>query len=481
MVVEKLNEGYQPQPRGRANRFQRNIPKAQEVIYNYLLEIVKEWSPEEVLAEFRHLFIHHVNTISSHTLPSLYEIVFANQETEFRNTLKRSCYILINNWDLSRNHESIRGLVQLFNDPILDKPTMSPTLRRLRGWLKNFVESEDFQELKLFASRYDEQRKHWSDRYTSYLLVPQYIDLNNPIEQRNAARTLSKQLKERFKFELAMYTARSQSNTIPALKPKNPTMMGDDVLRLVKMIVAKRGNFSYANLAHIFLNQTRGLRYQEFKESLKKYLVLSSASKEQARSLNAQVAEKLDALYVIHHDKPLDDALLLRTVNRIISYLTTENQQDPSPLFVQLLMDGNPLTLVIVLLKLVLICPYARTHLEARIANLVQFYKAYPEDECRWVINFFEIFDITMAIYAENIEFNLVDMRNPGSGQHQEVNPATLDAYRVFSQIKHNIDATEDLEQMEQVLSDLMADDDSLTSEEITELSEAALAELDEL
>ena len=172
MVLDKLQEGFHPQ-NGQTNRFQRDIPKAQETIYNYLLEIVKLWSPEEVLAEFKHLFIHHVNTISSHILPSLYEIVFSNQEVEFRNTLKRSCYILINNWDITRSHKSIQELIQLFSDPTLDKPTMSPTLRRLRGWLKNFVESSDFEQLKLFASKYDEQgHRHWSERYTSYLLVP---------------------------------------------------------------------------------------------------------------------------------------------------------------------------------------------------------------------------------------------------------------------------------------------------------------------
>lgn len=208
MVLDKLQEGDRPQ-NGQANRLQRDIPKAQETIYNYLLEIVKLWSPEEVLTEFRHLFIHHVNTISSHILPSLYEIVFSNQEVEFRNTLKRSCYILINNWDITRSHKSIQELIQTFDDPILDKPTMSPTLRRLRSWLKAFVESSDFEQLKLFASKYDEQGNcHWSERYTSYLLVPQYIDLNNPVEQRHAARALSKQLKERFKLrrhKLSLY------------------------------------------------------------------------------------------------------------------------------------------------------------------------------------------------------------------------------------------------------------------------------------
>ena len=109
-----------------SNRYQRNIPKAQQTVFNYLLEIVNEWQPEQVLDEFRHLFVHHVNTSSSVILPALYEIVFANKEIEFRNTLKRSCYILINNWDLGRHHEAIRKLITLFDDPIIQKKSPSP-------------------------------------------------------------------------------------------------------------------------------------------------------------------------------------------------------------------------------------------------------------------------------------------------------------------------------------------------------------------
>jgi len=389
MVGNKLTEGHQPQSSAKQNRFQRNIPRAQETIYNYLLEIVKEWSPEEVLEEFKRLFVHHTETVSSSTLPALYEIVFSNQEAEFRNTLKRSCYILINNWDLTRNHKSIQALIQIFTDPAIAKPTMSPTLKRLRMWLKNFLGSQDFQELKLFASKYEEQDQHWSNRYVSYLLVPQYIDLNNPIEQREAAKALSRKLKENFKFELALYTAHSQSATqnVSSLAieklPKNPTLLGEEGLRLIKKIVAKRGLFSHASLANIFIQQTQNLTYRRFKKGLQKYLIFSVENYEFIETLKMQLAEKLDVLYATHHDRPIDDALLLRTSNRVIEYLTTEDHREPSSLFILLLSQGNPLTLVVVLLKIILICKYARTHLDARIAELITYYQEFPQEECQ--------------------------------------------------------------------------------------------------
>ncbi|MBE9104312.1 hypothetical protein IQ229_04960, partial [Nostoc cf. edaphicum LEGE 07299] len=75
----------------------------------------------------------------------------------------------------------------------------------------------------------------------------------------------------------------------------------------------------------------------------------------------------------------------------------------------------------------------SRRHLETRIAHLIRFYENYSEDECKGVINFIEIFNITFAIYAENVEYNLIKMEEEEQSSNQQLN---LDSYRVFSQMK---------------------------------------------
>jgi hypothetical protein len=442
MVLDKATP-YQPLL-PKTSHFPRDIAKAQEIIYTFLLEIVRDWPPETVLEEFKHLFIHHSNTISSSTIPCLYEIVFSSAEQEFHNTLKRSCYILINNWELTRQHHAIQALIQLFNDPIIAKPTLSPTLQRLRNWLKAFTESQDFEDLKLFASRhYDRDFKHWSERYTSYLLVPQYIDLNNPPEQRQAAMLLAKQLKDRFKLELAMYTARHQSTRAVESLPRNPTSLGDEVLRLIKVIVARRGRFSYTNLANIFIQQTRHLTYREFKASLQSYLFFALGNHDVATVLKEALSERITTLYSQHEDRPVDEALILRTCNRLVEWLTTENGGEPSSIFVLALSRGTPLTLVITLVKIILICRHVRMHLEARIADLIRHYENLSEDECQWVVNFFEVFRVTAAIYTENVEFNLVNMMHDRLEAHRAsaLSAHSIDGYRIFSQPKVTIAA----------------------------------------
>ncbi|NJR40089.1 MAG: hypothetical protein HC781_16280, partial [Leptolyngbyaceae cyanobacterium CSU_1_4] len=219
--------------------------------------IVKTWSPEAVLTEFRELFIRHTHA-DEFALECLTEIILKNQKSEFDNLLRRCCYILINNWNISRNHPYISLLIQLFEDSSLHENTNALILGRLRSWVKSFIASSDFETIKLVTTRCEDGKTwHWSQRYTPYLLASQYANLNNPFEQRQVAQKVSRQLKDQFKFELAMYTARSESARVNFKGLKNPTSLGDEVLRLIKTVVIKRGTYSYPNLAKIFCSKHR--------------------------------------------------------------------------------------------------------------------------------------------------------------------------------------------------------------------------------
>lgn len=420
-----------------------SLGQAQQAIYHLLLDIVKHWPPEDVLEEFRHLFIHHAESVSDQAVPAMHVILFANDEAEFRNTLKRCCYILVNNWEMARRFDAVQGLVQVFEDPLLQRRTLSPTLKRLRKWVQNFIASQDFEELKLFAARLSEERTinrpgNWVNRYTSYLLVPQYVNEANSIEQRQAAKALSRRLKEKFKFDLALYTAHSQSALPRRQTVQNPTALGDSVLRLIKAIVAKRGEFTYHNLANLFLEQTKDTSYGNFKVMLPKYLLYTVRSNPISQKIYNHLQSRLTTLYPEHDADPLDASLLLRTSNRVIDCLMTENRQTPSPLFSLVLSQGNALTLAIVLLKLVLISRSSQIYLEVRIADLIRYYEQFPTEECQWVINFLEVFRVTFAIYTDNIEYNLVRINAPSTTKSSEdiiIDPLdNLDTFRIFSQ-----------------------------------------------
>jgi hypothetical protein len=435
-----LDNQHLPKPKDKRLKLQNT----QEKMYNFLLKIVKNWQPEEVLRVFKRTFVDCLTSETSKSSLGIYIVLLDHDEEDFRHTIKRCCYILINNWESTRRYKYIQQLVALFADY---KSTItsntSSRIKTCRTWLENFVKSTDYQELKLFAYRNNENqgKQHWVNRYSSYLLFAQSVDQKNPQEQKEAARKLSKSLKDKYKFDLAMYIARSQSqyptptsaNSTLTPRFRNPSILGDNVLRLIKTIVVKKGVFSYENIANIFIKQTQNQAIKDFKVSLEKYLIFSVQQPKIVEILRHQLLEKLDIWKPEYNDRNINKHFLLRLCNRVIDCLTTENVSEPSSLFVMLLSQGHPLTLIIVLLKIILISPNSRSHLEIKIAELIRYYDQYPEEECQWFINFIEIFNITFAIYAENVEYNLIKMEED---KKDFIPQEDLDSYRVFSQLK---------------------------------------------
>lgn len=413
---------------------QASLQQSQDLIYKSLKSLVNSQPPETVLLEFKNLFISGDSSINPEGLQALYKIILNNDEEEFKNTLKRSCYILVNNWASQRKFGFIQELIQILAAAKETPAPLSPSLKRLKNWVINFVAQEDYQELKLFAAPHlSQERGYWSHRYTSYLLVPQYLDSRNPKEQREIARNLSQRLKEKFKFDLAMYTARCNSSPAQNEELSNPTKLGEGVIRLIKKVITRTTLFDYTNQAHIFLQQTRELNYLKFKHRLKRYLGISANQRECLEVLPTKLYDKLDNLYETHNQDSLNVDLLLRTCRHIIEWLTTEDGQEPSHLFILLTTQGNTLALVVILLKIILICQYVRTYLEVCIAKLIRYYENYPEKECQWFINFLEVFNLVIAIYTENVQYNLVKVKDNYS-ENQSV--GDLDTYRVFSQFK---------------------------------------------
>ncbi len=418
----------------KSNVKQIDVHLVQEKIYSFFVKIVNKYDPEDVLIEFKSVFLDCLVLKKLDLTLGIYD-VFIDNEHHFRNTLKRCCYILVNNWESNRKHKYTQALIELidnYKSTAIDYKYKKITI--FQTWLDNFIQSQDFQELKLFAYKNENKADgHWVNRYTSYLLAAQVVDKKNPKEQKEAAKKASKQLKDKFKFELAMYVARSQSNASSQTRYRNPSALGDDILRLIKAIVVRKGVFSYDNIANIFLKQTQNQTFKDFKESLVKYLIFSVQQPKFVETLQQQLSEKLLIWKPECNDVIINKYLLLRTCNRMIDFLTTDNSVKPSSLFVLLLSQGYPLTLVIVLLKIILICKHSRSHLESRIAHLIRYYDRYSEAECQWFINFIEIFNITFAIYAENVEYNLIKVEETEKAHEVEFDP---NAYRVFSQLK---------------------------------------------
>jgi len=410
-----------------------SVELAQQRVYVLFLESVRQCSPDRVLREFAQLFIHLSAQGSPSVHAALTTLLSAGNESDFRYMLQRCCYILVNNWNITGNYQYAHYLIELFLDPAINQPTKITELKTLRNWVRNFANSENYESLKLFIGGHT---SHWSNRYSDYLLTSQYVDMQNSVEQRQLAIALSQRIKSKFKFDLALYTARSNSK-IGECGLNNPTGLGNEVLYLIKIILTKQRKISYRSSANLFLNQLGNDSLFDFKIRLHQYLDLPKDGIRDALEVvelfETELVAKLYEFYDRYDHNPISQSLIHKTCNRLISCLTIDQNGEPSELFTVMLHYGNPLNFVIIFLKIILICEASRIHLETCIACLIKYYSRYTEDECRSLINFLDIFNVTFSIYAKDIEYNLVRMSNQS---YQDSSLLNLEDYRIFSQTK---------------------------------------------
>ncbi|MGA9379304.1 MAG: hypothetical protein WBV73_11095, partial [Phormidium sp.] len=97
----------------------KDIATAQAEIWQFFLNLAKSAAPEIVLAEFENLFINPSFLSNNEIEKALEIIVLSQNEPEFKNTLKRCIYILLNTWIYSRKYQYAQSLIEKLSVPPL--------------------------------------------------------------------------------------------------------------------------------------------------------------------------------------------------------------------------------------------------------------------------------------------------------------------------------------------------------------------------
>jgi hypothetical protein len=137
---------------------------AQERLYSFLVEIVQKWPPEEVLHEFKHLFIDCFDSVNFAKASGIYGIDFLTSEEDFYHTIKRCLYIIVNNWEAQRKFKHIQELLKLFDNYKPARGTTNPQSIIIQDWLKNFIAGQDYKQLKYLTSKYKRQSYRYDNK-----------------------------------------------------------------------------------------------------------------------------------------------------------------------------------------------------------------------------------------------------------------------------------------------------------------------------
>ncbi|MEI6428654.1 MAG: hypothetical protein WCO45_09755 [Pseudanabaena sp. ELA607] len=439
-----------------------SITELQETIYQFFLDGVSKQTPDYVMHQFQRLFIYYQEISSQRVYNAVGALLFFGNEQEFHYTLLRCCYILVNNWILANQYSYVQALIAIFKLSDLPQNTRITKLNILHQWLRHFIKTKEFANLLMLTGNSVtriETHPVMAERFRSYLLTAQALEADTHQEQKQLAQIMAHRIKKQFKFDLAMYTAhlaapQSLDRSLGVAQGRqqgriiaNPTGLGEHILHLLKVMLTRQqgANLKFAarQVRHLLATMTVG----DGKKVLIDYLALNrlqrepqSDSKSYQENINLLLEvyfiERIDQFQINCDDQLMSAGSLHTLTKRMMQNLLVHQQHQPSPLLVALLNHGYTLSLVSWLLRIVLVCPISRQHLEITIAHLISYYSQYPPENSYNFIQFVDILSVGLAIFDADTDYNLVRV-------NQEIPEPTIsdcsDDYRIFSQFKPNV------------------------------------------
>jgi hypothetical protein len=328
----------------------------------------------------------------------------------------------VNRWQTQPTHQpAIPELVSLLENLPSPRPGDYSSPSNLGHLVKNFTLSDDYVRLqrlaRIISGKYSEKTaaslgtliSRYPYLYDYYLLGDE-----SPGEQRQTVRSIKVKTESRFEVNLSRYVTYQVRLAQAAHSPKireeagriiqpveNPTLLNDKYLnRALKYYLGTvAGNYTHKALSQNFLaNTVYTPTYKDFKNDLYDYLITSLDYGK------GQFNKKLDNILqntLPHCDqqKP-SEFLMLRTSSQLLNYLVVESGQKPDHyIFIDMITNMGVTRTVGLLLKLILICPQAKPHLDKRFAILFNHYESYSCERVPWLVKSLENLQVAFSIH----------------------------------------------------------------------------------
>lgn len=395
----------------------------EQVLYDYWLDRVRTDSPEQLIEDFRRLFIEGRGYQEAPIYLALERLVKAKDaEIRFYYFFNRCCHILVNRWQMQPTCQpAILELVSLLDNLPSPGPGHYSNSNTLRHLVKKFTLSDDYVKLQrlaqIISSKYSEETAtclgNLINRYP-YLFHHCLLSDESSREQQQTVRSIKVKTECCFEVNLSHYvtyqvrlgqvahTPKTSEEEGRIIQPvKNPTLLNDKELnRALKYYVSPvEGNHTYKALSQNFLaNTVYTPTYKDFKNDLYDYLITSvNYGKGQ---FNKKLYDVLQNTLPQWDQQKPSEFLILRTSSQLFNYLVVESSQKPDHyIFIDMIANMGVTRTVGLLLKLVLVCPKVKPHLDKRFSILFNHYESFSCDQVLWLVKSLENLQVAFSIH----------------------------------------------------------------------------------
>lgn len=389
----------------------------EDTLYRHLQQCRQKEAPRELIERFRQLFIEGLSYPDDEIWAALVNLINRSQAShEFKYTLNRCCYTLINPWyTRPRDHWAIVELISLF-DHLPTAPVRAPESQQLRTLVREFTSTDQyaalyrlrqiFQEAKSFtnqrAAPVEEQLLGNRIRYYPFLYDHSLLTKDSTQEQKQNILDLRTREEARLKLDLIRYRSFQEGHTRTRLVT-NPTLLQDaSLVEALDHYTGKIDGYrSQRDLANWFATYSRTARsFRDFKEEFVDYLINPIASIEPKYSGNhftRRLRQYLRETLSEFDGQRLNTFILVETCRRVLNFLVVDSPKRPVFRNFRHLINDIGYTLTVgLLLRVVLFCSAARPWLERCFSVLFNCHEKRACKEVPWLVQSLEHANIAL-------------------------------------------------------------------------------------
>lgn len=425
--------------------FSESVDSESKILYRYLQECSVNNSPDIVIKDFRNLLFQGRNN-NPNASKALEKIIFAaGGQEQFSIVLSHCFYLILNSW--SSNPEYFSHIQEL--TAIIETVSQSSSYDRRRKQLiqliKEYQHTKPYYQLQAVASlikyqiidkfspgnlvtnevgntAYDISTSLINNqlpRYTylySYFLpkdgdleqLREYIQRLQHQRQQDFEFQLSKHMIYRFRLrQIAKMKLMSRGAGKIITKVNNPTLLSERAFKVaLKQYVAKNDNKTLLERSQRFVAD-HNLRnsYQDFKKDLYFFLVHNIKPRDGNQNFADSLQAKLENVFPQSNSKALNKTLILQTCRQLYSYLIIDpSSSKDNHKFSSLIVHLGTAQVMMILLKLVLICPESKPDLEKKIALIAAKHQLSPIQDIPWLFKSLEHLLMAFSLYFGNID-----------------------------------------------------------------------------
>ena len=194
-------------------------------------------------------------------------------------------------------------------------------------------------------------------------------------------------------------------------KADNPSLLSEKAFRIaLKQYTGKIKNHNTIReqAQHFIAKNKLRHNYKEFKHDLCHFLTSGINPRNNTYKFKDRLKQKLSVIFIQSDNKSINRPIIRQTCRQLFSFLLVDPKVSKSPQkFADLIINLGTAQVMIILIKILLICPESKPDLEKKICLVVAHYQSQTVEDNLWLIKSLEHLLMAFSIYFGKVDVSL--------------------------------------------------------------------------